>query len=143
MQRRSGFFAAILAASLIGGLASAARADDSRAGEVQATISAQIDAFSHDDGAKAYSLAAPGIQMMFPSPDAFMAMVKGGYAPVYHPQQFQFSDFRAEGDRLVQAVDITASDGTSWIAEYTLSRAADGSLRIEACKLSKRPGVGA
>jgi len=80
---------------------------------------------------------------MFPSPDAFMAMVKGGYAPVYHPQQFQFSGFHADGDRLVQSVDITASDGTGWIAEYTLVRSADGSLRIEGCKLSKRPGVGA
>ena len=118
-------------------------AADPGAGEVQATISGQIDAFRHDDGAKAYSYAAPSIQMMFPSVEAFMAMVKTGYAPVYHPRDFQFSRLEASGDRFVQTVEITAADGTNWTAEYTLARAADGSLKIEGCRLEQRPGIGA
>jgi len=118
-------------------------AADAGAGEVQATISGQIDAFRHDDGAKAYSFAAPGIQMLFPSADAFMAMVRNGYGPVYHPRDFQFSQFQAVGDKFIQTVEVTAADGTMWTAEYTLGRQADGSLKIEACRLVQRPGIGA
>ena len=70
-------------------------------------------------------------------------MVRTGYAAVYNPQQFQFGPFAAEGDFFKQLVDITAADGTAWTAEYTLSRAPDGTLKIGGCRLIKRPGVGA
>jgi hypothetical protein len=119
------------------------KAADPAATEAQGIIAAQIDAFQHDDGAKAYSFASPDIHLMFPNPDIFMSMVRGGYAPVYHPQQFQFGSFTAGGDMLKQIVEITAADGTAWTAEYTLTRLADGSLKISGCRLTKRPGVGA
>jgi len=126
---------------LNGGQAGSAFADNAGSAEVQAMIAAQIDAFGHDDGATAYSFASPGIQTMFPSVDAFMAMVRSGYAPLYHLQQFQFSDMQIVGDKFVQNVEITAGDGTTWTAQYVLGREADGSLKIEACRLLKR-GVG-
>ncbi len=118
-------------------------AADASAAEVQTIITGQIEAFRHDDGAKAYSFASRDIQMMFPNPDMFMNMVRSGYAAVYHPQQFQFGPFSTNGDRLQQIVEITAADGTAWTAEYSLSRAPDGTLKITGCRLSKRPGVGA
>jgi len=120
-----------------------ARAADAAATEVQTIISSQIDAFKHQDGAKAYSFAAPEIHLMFPDPDIFMGMVRQGYAAVYNPQQFQFGAFAAEGGVFKQQVDITAADGTGWTALYTLSRQPDGSLKINGCQLIKRPGVGA
>ena len=70
-------------------------------------------------------------------------MVRGGYAPLYHLQQFQFSDLQVVGDKFVQDVEITAADGTAWTAQYILGRDDDGSLKIEGCRLLKRPGVGA
>ena len=118
-----------------------ARADD--ATEAKSIIAAQIDAFRADDGAKAYGLASPSIQAMFPSVEAFMAMVRDGYAPVYRPQQYQFGTQSQSDGRIVQSVDITAADGSIWTAEYTLARQADGSLKIEGCRLVKAPGVGA
>jgi len=119
------------------------RAEDAGASEVRATISGQIEAMRQDDGAKAYSFAAPSIHLMFPNADAFMAMVKGGYAPVYHPRQFQFADLAAVDGKLVQNVEITAADGTAWVAQYILARQSDNSLKIEGCKLVQRPGLGA
>ncbi len=120
-----------------------AHAADADASEVQGIISSQIDAFKKEDGAKAYSFAAPEIHLIFPSPDMFMGMVRQGYAAVYNPQQFQFGPFAVEGNFFKQLVDITAADGTGWTAEYTLSRQPDGSLKINGCRLMKRPGVGA
>lgn len=136
-------FASGAVLGLEGGLAGSARADNAGVAEVQSTISAQIEALRHDDGEKAYSFASPGIQTLFPTVDAFMAMVRGGYAPLYHLQQFQFSDLRMLGDKFIQNVEITAADGTDWTAQYTLGREADGSIKIEGCRLLKRPGVGA
>ena len=135
--------AAIVLPLLVLTFTTAARADDTRAKDAQAVISAQIDAFLHDDGAKAYSFASSDVQRLFPNVDIFMNMVRSGYAPVYHPRQFQFGPFAAEGDMLRQTVELTAADGTAWTAEYTLAKAADGSLRITSCHLAKKPGIGA
>jgi acyl-CoA thioesterase FadM len=135
---------ALMLLLLTGPLASRqAVAGDPSAAEVQSVISAQIEAFRHDDGATAYSFAGSGVQALFPSVDAFMAMVRSGYAPVYRPQHFEFSQSLTAGDRFVQDVDIIAADGTAWTAEYTLARDADGHLKIEGCVLVKRPGIGA
>jgi hypothetical protein len=80
----------LLAAALIG-LAAPARAADEVA-TAQGVIRAQVDAFSRDDAAAAYSYAAPSIQNLFPQPDTFMAMVRGSYAPVYRHQSFEFGE---------------------------------------------------
>ena len=121
----------------------AAEAGETLAKDAQMIISSQIDAFKHDDGPKAYSFASPDVQLLFPNVDMFMNMVRSGYAPVYHPQQFQFGPFADNDGRLQQTVEITAADGTAWTAEYFLAKAADGSLRITGCKLAKRAGIGA
>jgi Domain of unknown function (DUF4864) len=118
-------------------------AADANATEVQGVITSQIEAFRHDDGAKAFSFAAPELHLVFPNSDVFMGMVRQGYAAVYNPQQFQFGPFAVEGAFFKQQVEITASDGTGWTALYTLSRQSDGTLKINGCQLVKRPGVGA
>ena len=136
-------FRTFIALAVLAIAAPHAIAADAGPSEAQGIISAQIDAFRHDDGAKAYSFASRHIQMMYPSADMFMSMVRTSYAAVYNPQQFQFGPFAANGDFLKQIVEITAADGTAWTAEYTLSRSPDGTLKIDGCRLSKRPGVGA
>ena len=44
---------------------------------------------------------------------------------------------------LRQLVDLVAADGTGWTAEYFLRPGPDGSLKIIACRLSKKAEVGA
>ncbi len=123
--------------------APSALAADANASEVQGVISSQIDAFKHEDGAKAFSYAAPELHLVFPSSEVFMGMVRQGYPAVYSAQQFQFGPFDVQGNFFKQQVEITAADGTAWTALYTLSRQPDGSLKINGCQLVKRPGVGA
>lgn len=131
----------ILAVSFATTGSTTALADDS--GDAKGIITGQIEAFLRDDGATAYGFASPNIQAMFPSISDFMAMVRGGYAPVYHPQHYQFGAQSTTGDKILQSVDLIAADGTAWIAEYTLARQADGSMKIEGCRLVKLAGVGA
>jgi Domain of unknown function (DUF4864) len=123
----------LLAAALIG-LAAPARAADEVAA-AQGVIRAQVDAFSRDDAAAAYSYAAPSIQNLFPQPDTFMAMVRGSYAPVYRHQSFEFGEARASDGQIAQRVHIVDADGVPYEALYTLEQQPDGSLKITGCTL--------
>ena len=124
----------LLLAFLIG-LASPARAADDVAA-AQKVIRSQVEAFSRDDAATAYSYAAPAIQEIFPQ-DVFMTMVRGSYAPVYRHRSFEFGEARVSDGRIAQRVRIVDAEGVPWEALYTLELQPDGSVRISGCTLLK------
>ena len=107
---------------------------------IQGTIEQQLQAFLRDDGPTAYSFAAPNIKMMFPTVDAFMAMVRQGYPQVYRPRQYSFGELKEEPGYLTQSVDIVDADGAFWTAIYTMRQDADGSWKITGCYIVKKPG---
>ncbi len=100
--------------------------------EIQKTISAQIMAFLDDDQDAAYSFAAPGIKARFASKEAFFAMVKKGYQPVYRPGNYAFGRYKEldPGVMAFQEVLISAPDGKDWTAVYKLVHQSDGSWKI-------------
>jgi hypothetical protein len=99
------------------------------------TIRAQLDAFQADDGARAFSYATPQLRDLFGTPENFMAMVRGGYQPVYRPRSVEFLDARIVDGRTGQAVRFVGPDGSAVIAIYTMERQPDGSWRIAAVQL--------
>lgn len=103
------------------------------------TINAQLDAFRRDDGARAFSYATPALRRLFGTPENFMAMVRGGYQPVYRPRSVEFLDARIVpeegGARTGQAVRFVGPDGRAVIAIYTMEQQPDGSWRIAAVQL--------
>ena len=125
---------ALLVALLIGSTA-LAFADDVTAG--QSIIQSQEEAFGRDDAAAAYAFAAPAIRSWYRSPDAFMFMVRNGYAPVYRHRSFEFGAAMMVDGKIMQQVHIIDADGVAWEALYTLERQPDGSLEISACVLTK------
>src|SRR5215469_11932135 len=131
----------LFAAALLIGFALPANAGD-EVTAAQAVIRSQAEAFARDDAAAAYSYAAPTIRAMFPAPDAFMAMVRRGYAPVYRHKSFEFGEGRAADGQVAQQVRIIDAEGLPWDAFYTLERQSDGSLMITGCIL-KAVGQGA
>ncbi|GIL01575.1 MAG: hypothetical protein BroJett030_14740 [Alphaproteobacteria bacterium] len=133
----------LAAAVIVGALAAPAMAQniaeaDARA--VQSVIDSQIGAFRAGDDQKAYSFAAPGIKAVFPTVERFMAMVKGGYQPVYDPQSYRFGRNLLVGDQVHQEVIITDRQGKLWQAVYTLSQQKDGSWKITGVKLNPFTG---
>ncbi len=113
----------------------ACAADDVAA--AQGVIRSQVEAFSRDDAATAYSYAAPAIQDVFPQADIFMSMVRQSYAPVYRHKSFEFGEARASGGTIAQRVHIIDADGVPWEALYTLELQPDGSVKISGCVLLK------
>ncbi len=126
-----------LLAILLLTLAAPARAADDVAA-AQGVIRSQVEAFSRDDAAAAYSYAAPAIQEIFPQADIFMSMVRNSYAPVYRHKSFDFGEARVADGTIVQRIHIVDADGIPWEALYTLELQPDGSIKITGCVLLKR-----
>ena len=122
-----------------------ANADDPTASaQYQRIITRQLEAFRSDDGALAYSFAAPSIRQAFPTPDAFMAMVKRGYMPVYRAQSYRFGDTVTDAQgRPGQRVTLTGPDGKTYEALYSMERQPDGTWLINGCSLLEVPGLDA
>jgi hypothetical protein len=107
-------------------------------------ITDQIAAFEADDGARAYSHAAPTLKQIFPDADRFMGMVRQGYQPVYRPKSYSFgkAGFSASG-RPFQRVTIVGPDGLTYEAIYTMERQPDGTWQISGCALVRSPDISA
>lgn len=103
----------------------------------KALVQGQLQAFRNDDGPAAYSRAAPGIQAIFPSPDAFMTMVRQAYPPVYRSATVAFGEVIDGPAGPMEKVYLTAADGSNWIAVYSFEKQPDGSWKISGCQLLK------
>ena len=126
---------ALIPSLFLFGLPSFARAADA---DVENVITAQIDAFNHDDATKAESFASQGIKDMFPDPNAFLGMVKKGTAPLIHPRSTHFEAAVDSDAGTVQHVTVVDKDGAVWTAVYTLTKV-DGHWAISGCVLVKSP----
>lgn len=134
MRRLFIFPLAILAATAAQALDEA----DRNAG--RGAIASQIEAFRRDDAAGAYAFAAPAIRDLFGTDQAFLDMVRRAYPPVHRPRSYTFGETREVSDGFEQAVAIQDEAGVDWDAIYTFERQPDGTWKISACRLVKRPG---
>jgi hypothetical protein len=105
--------------------------------DAKALISRQLDAFARDDAAAAYALAVPGFKTMFADPDAFMAMVRDKYAPVYRHRSVDFGDPVVDGDDIAISATLVDNDNQVWTAIYKLAKQPDGQWLIGGCLLLK------
>lgn len=108
--------------------------------QIEAVISSQLEAFSADDAARAYSFAAPAIRRMFPDEQRFIGMVQNGYPPVHRSEAHTFGSLVQAPEGVVQEVFIRDRSGEDWVAIYTMEQQPDGSWLIAGCRLLRRPG---
>ena len=110
------------------------------ASAIRAVITEQLDAFAHDDAARAFALATGGIRERFGSPERFIDMVRTGYPVVYRPKSVQFEKPAVIDGEVIQPVRLTDADGEAWVAFYPMQRQPDGRWRINGCQLEKVRG---
>ena len=116
--------------------ASPSLAGDAEVKAAQTTIESQIGAFLSDDPNTAYEYAAPNVQRIFPTVDAFMGMVTSGYQPVYKPRNYAFGKVQQlSPTSIVQEVLVVGPDGKDYQAVYTLELQPDGVFRITGVSL--------
>lgn len=119
-------------------------AGDAEVKAAQTTIDGQIRAFLADDRKTAYSYAAPNVQRIFPTVEAFMGMVTGAYQPVYRPKNFAFGKVeQPSATTIMQQVMVVGPDGKDYEALYTLELQPDGVFRITGVSLKASSTAGA
>ncbi|MCP4309148.1 MAG: DUF4864 domain-containing protein [bacterium] len=136
---RQFLFVTLVALPISAGTASADVSEGDR-GAIRTIIEGQIAAFQRDDGDAAYSYASPTIQGLFPTVEQFMAMVRGGYQPVYRPQSVAFGEVIETPIGPIQRVFLTGPSGRNWVAIYSLQQQPDGTWRISGCQLVEDTG---
>jgi hypothetical protein len=134
-------FLAVLASVLWFGAASAQDALPPEAG-IEATITAQIDAFLKDDFAEAFTYASPNIQGMFGTSDRFGQMVRNGYPMVWRPGDVQYLELRDIGGALWQKVLIRDQQGGTHVLDYQMIETSEG-WKINGVQILRAPGVSA
>ena len=107
---------------------------------IRAVITDQLDAFTHDDALRAFSLATTSIRAQFGTPEVFMNMVRTAYPVVYRPQAVQFEQPIVVEGEVIQPVRMTDAEGRAWVALYPMQRQADGGWRINGCQLARLAG---
>jgi len=135
---RSFLCAALLFAAATASPAAEISKEDAAA--IRKVISEQIDAFAHDDGPRAFSLATAGIRAQFGTPEVFMDMVRSQYAVVYRPKSMEFQVPEIVDGQVVQPVRMTDSAGQTWLAIYPMLREA-GVWRTNGCLLHRLQGT--
>src|SRR5215470_8207035 len=131
----------VLALCLVTSGAAAAEVSKEDALAIRKVISEQIDAFAHDDGPRAFSLATQGIQATFGTAEKFMEMVRSQYQVVYRPKSVQFQAPEIVEGEVVQPVRMTDAAGNSWLAVYPMLREPGRGWRTNGCLLHRIAGV--
>ncbi len=128
-----------LSSALPGDMAQSALTEADRTAIVK-IIRDQMAAFRRDDGAAAFSHAAPGIRRQFETAENFMRMVRTGYKAVYRPRRVEFLDLVKANGRWVQKVGVVGPGGEEVTALYMMERQKEGGWKIGGCVLVRPEG---
>ena len=138
-------FGRVFLATLIGVLwfgSSTAQEALPREPGIEATITAQIDAFLKDDFAEAFTYASPNIQSIFGNSDRFGQMVRQGYPMVWRPDDVEYLELRDVAGNLWQKVMIRDQQGGLHVLDYQMIQTGDG-WKINGVQILQAPGVSA
>ena len=108
---------------------------------IEATIRSQLEAFGREDADGAFRFASPDIQRLFRSADAFMAMVREHYAPVYRATSVNFVKLETAGGQWIETVQLVDGEGRVWRALFTMRRQPDKSWKVGGCQLVQTSAI--
>lgn len=134
---------ALLAVTIVPGMAQDDAVDAPAEPTWQAVITDQINAFRDGDAEAALALAGTGFQQTYNDPDRFMRDVMSwGYEPILRSVSHSFGEYRPGGENMVlQIVQVIGNDQGYYEAMYQLGYEDDG-WRILGVALSQKQGVG-
>lgn len=116
-------------------------ADEPRNPAIEGTIQNQLNAFTADDFATAFTFASPTIKSMFGNPENFGAMVTQGFPMVHRPGNVQMLELREVAGNLWQRVMITDQAGATHLLDYMMIETPDG-WQINAVQILPAAGIG-
>jgi hypothetical protein len=109
-------------------------------GDIQGTISNQIEAFKADDFEQAFTYATPTLRRMFQSPQNFQRMVTTGYPMVWRPADVQYLELEEHGGSMWQKVQIVDEKGFTHLLLYRMQQTEEG-WRIGGVQILEAPAA--
>jgi hypothetical protein len=103
---------------------------------IREAIEQQIAAFQQDDAVRAFSQAAPGIQMQFGTAENFVRMVEAAYPQVYRPRSVMFEGLLEIEGLPSQQVMLLDETGQLIRATYVMQQQSQGDWKIAGCYLT-------
>jgi Domain of unknown function (DUF4864) len=125
---------AALSAQAAGGSAKVSQRDWKA---IRTVITSQLMALRADDGERALTFASPEIRKRLGNADAFLAMVKSSYYPLYRPRSTEFLEPAVIEGQTLQPLQVVAEDGTVHVAIYSMVKGADGQWKISGCQMAR------
>ena len=107
---------------------------------IRAVVEGQLAALAKDDATKAFSYAAPNVRKAIGTASRFLSMVQNDYPVVYRPASVAFLKPEADGDEVVQRVQMQDASGNAWLAIYSLQRQKGNLWRITGCAVIENKG---
>jgi hypothetical protein len=117
--------------------ATAGPLSDADVQQVQAVISAQLEAFAADDADRAFDTATPQVRQAIGSSGRFLAMVRGAYPMVYRSESITFHKAEEDEGTVLQLVEIKDRQSKSWLALFALEQQPDTTWRISGCVVAE------
>ena len=117
------------------------KTEETRNKLIAAVVNDQLDAFSKDDGERAFSHASPMIQAQFKTPETFMRMVKAGYSMVYRPKSFEIENVQEENGIIYQPVLFTDQQNQLYKVLYLMQQQEDNIWKINGVQVLQPKGV--
>jgi hypothetical protein len=102
---------------------------------MQAIITEQRAALIAEEGDKAFSYASDGIRAQFGDAQAFMAMVRSGYAPLLTARYVEFMQGAVIDGAFIVPLRLVDSDNTVRVALYIMEKQSSGKWRIAGCRI--------
>ena len=103
---------------------------------MQTIIAEQRAALVAGDGDKAFSYATPAIRAQFGDAQAFMEMVRTGYAALLTARYVEFLQGAVIDGTVVVPLRLVDSDNTVRVALYVMERQSNGGWRIAGCRIA-------
>jgi hypothetical protein len=108
---------------------------------IHRVVQLQLDAFAEDDAVKAFDLSTSSTQDLLGTPGNFLQLIKEEYPAVYRNRSAFFSATEIFDEQALQVVQLTDPDDYVWVAIYRVQREADGSWKIQGCKLLQTTSI--
>lgn len=115
----------------------AAPVPEDEAQSVRSIIVTQLQAFADDDADGAFETTTPGVREAIGNAGHFLAMVRGAYPMMYHPESVTFMRPELLGGNVLQLAQIINGQGKSWLALYSLEQQPNASWRISGCLVAE------
>lgn len=113
--------------------------EDRRA--IRAVVQSQLEALAVDDAEGAFALATADTRNRLRNSDTFLQIIKQRFTPIYRHQMAIFSVPEVIAGRMVQIVRLTDKESAVWLAIYQMQKEADGTWKIDGCRLIETTAV--